>query len=489
MLRNCILIITILASFRSMAGTIKGTVKDDKDASGVVGLTISIVNSTRSAQTDTAGYYEFQDMPDGTYTLEFNDFNYEKQSFTVTLANGGSVEQNVRLKTVGNVLKGVSITATRQRNTEASVVLEIKKSSVAVSGISAAQISRTQDRNAADVVKRIPGVSIQDDRFITIRGLADRYNTVWLNDAGAPSSEVDKKSFSFDLIPSGLIERILIYKTPAPNLPGDFAGGVVKIYTTSIPEKNQYNISIQGSSREGSTGREFNYEPSHSGDLFGYDNGSRNVPAGVPQGLFDRNTDGSGDITRAFKNNWVINTKNQAPDLRISGSASNVFKMKRFKLGNTFGASYANTSTNYNIQRYSFTDTVQDYHYNDHECINKVNLALLDNVAAVFGNNKIEFKNLYNQIATQGVTERNSVQDSGTVATTNIRAYQLGYENRRTYTSQLSGTHHNESDSRKYNWTLGYSDLTRNQPDLRRITYFENNNAPGEYAAPGSIYS
>ncbi len=465
------------------AATISGAIHDAKDTSAMIGVVINIVGTQRSAQTDMDGHYEFQNMPDGTYTLEFNYVSYAKQSITVTVASGADVVQDVTLKATGNQLTGTTVRTGRRTNTESSVIMEIKKSSVAVSGISAAQISKTQDRNAADVVKRIPGVTIQDDRFITVRGLADRYNTVWLNDAGAPSSEVDKKSFSFDLIPSGLIDRILVFKTPAANLPGDFAGGMVKIYTTSIPEKNQYNFAVQGSYRDGSTGTDFNYEPRRPGDALGYDNGSRNIPAGVPSGFFDRNTPGAADITKAFGNNWIINSKKESPDLRLSGSASNVFKLKAVKIGNTIGGSYSNTRTNYNVQRYSYTDTSQDYHYNDHESINKVNLALLENVAAVIGNTKLEFKNLYNQIGTSGVTERTSVQDPGTSPTTNLRAYQLAYENRKTYTSQLSGTHHNEDNSRKYNWTLGYSNLMRNQPDLRRITYAEDAAGNNRYYA------
>ena len=89
-------------------------------------------------------------------------------------------------------------------------MMEIRKSNAVVSGISAQQIAKTMDRNAAEVVKRVPGVTIMEDKFIMVRGLNDRYNSVWLNDVGAPSSEVDKKAFSFDMIPSGQIDRIMV---------------------------------------------------------------------------------------------------------------------------------------------------------------------------------------------------------------------------------------------------------------------------------------
>jgi outer membrane receptor for ferrienterochelin and colicin len=152
------------------------------------------------------------------------------------------------------VLKDQVVKSARITYTENAVINEIRQSNAVVSGTSAAQISKTMDRNAADVVKRIPGVTIQDDRFVIIRGLPDRYNTVFLNDAGTPSSESDKRAFSFDMIPAGLIDRVLIFKTPSPELPGDFAGGMVKVYTSSLPDKNKITVSLQTCSREFSTG-------------------------------------------------------------------------------------------------------------------------------------------------------------------------------------------------------------------------------------------
>jgi hypothetical protein len=87
----------------------------------------------------------------------------------------------------------------------------------------------------------VPGVSIQDDRFVIVRGLNERYNTVMLNDAITPSTEVDTKAFSFDLIPSTAIDRMLIFKSGSADLPGEFGGGVIKIYTKTIPDGNSFS--------------------------------------------------------------------------------------------------------------------------------------------------------------------------------------------------------------------------------------------------------
>jgi outer membrane receptor protein involved in Fe transport len=486
MFRLSVLLSFLLIGFSASAGTISGTVRDAKDSSTMVGVVVSIAGTAQGTQTDMDGHYEFKDLANGSYTLDFNYVTYTKQSQTVTVADGATT-LDIFLKAPGNNLKGATVSTTRRTNTETSVVLEMKKSNVVVSGISAAQISKTMDRNAADVVKRIPGVTIQDDRFITVRGLADRYNTVWLNDAGAPSSETDKKAFSFDIIPSGLIDRILVFKTPSAELPGDFAGGMVKVYTTSIPDKNTYTFGVSTSYRAGSTGTNFNYNQKSSTDWLGYDKNVRSLPTAVPAEFITANQSNDPSIAKSFGNDYKILEKVQPLDLRLNGSASNVFKLGRVKLGSTVGFSYANTSTNYNVTRQDFDNTDKKFNTNNLTSSNKVNVSGLANVAAVIGNSKIEFKNLYNQLGNSFVTVRTDNPDSFAQRVIEP-GYVMGYESRATYSTQLTGSHHNDDDTRKYTWALGYADIYKNQPDLRRLKYvFTDTSGTGEGYARAAI--
>ena len=128
-------------------------------------------------------------------------------------------------------LKEVVITGTREISNDMSIVNAIRESKFVVSGISAEQITRLPDRDAAQVIQRVSGVTITDNRFVLIRGVPERYNQVMINNVIGPSTEIDRRSFSFDLIPSGAIDQMLIYKSGAAELPGDFAGGVIKLIT------------------------------------------------------------------------------------------------------------------------------------------------------------------------------------------------------------------------------------------------------------------
>lgn len=494
MLRSLFLAILCCLATTTFAGKITGTIKDSKDSSGLPGVVINIRTTDKNAVTDIDGHFEINDLPNGTYELVATYVSYKKQVQRIVVNGDNPVVVDFALVSERAQISGVSVKATRATQTEVAVLNEIRKSSVIVSGISAAQIGKTMDRNAADVVKRIPGVTIQDDRFINVRGLADRYNTVWLNDAGAPSAEVDKKSFSFDLIPSGLIDRILVFKTPSPELPGDFAGGMVKIYTTSLPAKNTYTFGLQTSYRSGSTGTNFNYNERSKTDWLGYDDGQRSLPEGFPNYKPDDPNAGAevASLSKLFKNDWIVKTKKQPLDLRVNGSASNIFRIGKVKIGNTFGFSYSSTNTNFDRQIYAWVDTSKQLHFNDQESIAKNNIGLLDNLVVAIGNTKIEWKNLYNQVGTSTViyrtTDTNDVV-SGGGKQEKERSYVMGYESKATYTSQLSGTHKNDADTRHYNWTLGYTDLFRNQPSLRRIRYVET--APGsdiyQSLVPGGV--
>ncbi len=468
-------LLSLFLTINVFGATIKGTVVDSKNGAPLVGVIVTFrstdtVNGPKGGGiTDIDGKYEIT-VKEGDYRFTFNYFSYTAEVVSVKAEKGKDQTVDVKMKEVIAELKTAEVKAKRITNTENAVINEIKQSNAVVSGTSSSQISKSMDRNAADVVKRIPGVSIQDDRFVVIRGLPDRYNTVWLNDAGAPSSEADKKSFSFDIIPSGLIDRVLIFKTPSPELPGDFAGGMVKVYTTTLQDKNQLSISLQTSSRTGTTGKEFKYNEPSKTDWLGYDDGGRNLPAGTPERINKSSaTEDHIAVSKAFKNDWVIKNKTAAPDKRFAMSYTGGHKFKNFKFGNTLGLTYTNTNTYILANRQDWDSSdARNYDYNDHIYTNNVSVGILENAGFSMGNTKIEFKNLYSQVGKSSLIIRNSGLDT---TQTPEKSYAMAYDSKATYSSQLGGSHKSKDDARKYNWTLGYNDVFKNQPNLRRIKY------------------
>ena len=193
----------------------------------LVGATISVADSDIVVPSDEKGFYSIKINP-GVYKLYFSFVGYATDStMNIVVKAGQTTEVNSLLMPQSKVIKAVNVNAKKQ-NKAKELVTDIKKADNAVSGTGAADIQKTGDQDAAKIATRIPGVTVID-KFITIRGLNDRYTAVWLNNAAAPGAETDKRAFSFDIIPGGVIEKMLVYKTPSAELPGDFAGGMVKI--------------------------------------------------------------------------------------------------------------------------------------------------------------------------------------------------------------------------------------------------------------------
>ncbi len=138
-----------------------------------------------------------------------------------------------------------------KNSTEESLISDIRTTSNIVTGISNIQIVRSLDRDAADVMKRVPGVTVLNN-FVLVRGMDPRYNVTYLNDMLVPSTESDSRAFSFNLIPSGLIDDIKIFKLPSPELPGGFGGGVIKINTKRNQTARRIQVDMSTQYRTGS---------------------------------------------------------------------------------------------------------------------------------------------------------------------------------------------------------------------------------------------
>jgi hypothetical protein len=143
-------------------------------------------------------------------------------------------------------LSTITIQSISRKVTDVSVINTIRNSAIIADGISSDFIKKTPDRNASDALKRVSGVTIQDDKFILVRGLADRYNSAWLNKTPLPSTEPDKRAFSFDIIPTALIDNIIVSKSTSANLPGDWSGGLVQVTTKEV-SNSFFNATIGSS--------------------------------------------------------------------------------------------------------------------------------------------------------------------------------------------------------------------------------------------------
>ena len=454
-------------AFGQTTGIIKGQLTDLLTKESLIGAAVLVKGTTIGAATDVEGNFIISKVPVGTHTVVISAVGYKTTEIpNLTVEPDKITLLNTTLATDQQNLQEVVVRAQRSKNTEIAVITQIREAQQVVSGISAEQIVKSQDRDAAEVVRRIPGVTIVDNRFINIRGLNDRYNTVWLNDAVAPSSETDRKAFSFDIIPSNLLDRVLIFKTPSPELPGDFAGGMVKVYTRqpSYTERS-LNISLSGGFRSGTTFSNFTNDVTASKDWLGFGYSDRKLPTITP--------DANGVIptaqAKSLPNTYPLTTKNAMPDVRFNLSYLTGLKLGNQSIGSLSAISYSNTFTSFNIDR---LDAFQNNVFNrDKQYSTNVRLGLLQNFVYSLGSgSKIEFRNMFNQLSRNQVTLRDQFDESG--ANQTKYSYSMGYQSRQVYNGQLAGNHTiNYKGGLSIDWVLGYANSNKREPDLRRQEY------------------
>jgi outer membrane receptor protein involved in Fe transport len=379
----------------------------------------------------------------------------------------------------GISLSEVLVSARMRQNTETAMLTTVKSLPQVTSGISAAQIAKSPDRTAAEVVRRVPGVTIIDDRFLIVRGLAQRYNNAWINGLAVPSTETDSRAFPLDLVPGSQIDHLLVYKSPSPEIPGDFSGGFMKIASKGVPDENSTEVVYTTGFNTRTHGNDFRMNPGSSTDFLGFDRSKRPLSSHFPAHL--GTVAAPDEISRltkeGFNNDWRIKTVTPFPDQRLSLM---IARRKETAAGQTLGnitsLTYSNTlkgvegmkNARYGI--YSARTDVPVFldNYYDNQYSNDVRLGVLHNWSFILNPlHRIEFKNLFNMLGRNRLTERSGVKDMSSMYYR--EQTEMLYSSRLTYSGQFSGVH-DFSPNRTLSWDIGYSYAGKTEPDRRIVT-------------------
>ena len=180
MSRNLFLFTAMLLASLVVAqkGTVVGTIttNDEGRIQPMPFVNVVIKGTTTGGTTDLDGVFSFAAEP-GNHTLLVSSVGYATAERAVNVVADERTMAAIELRTQGVTIAEFEVVRSKRTETEAAVVMETRSSEQVVNGVGRQQIAKGQDRNAGDVVKRIPGVTLVGDRFVMIRGLADRYNT------------------------------------------------------------------------------------------------------------------------------------------------------------------------------------------------------------------------------------------------------------------------------------------------------------------------
>lgn len=486
-------ILMLLSGFvHAQKARLSGYVNDAYDKEPLIGASVKVTDGTNpiGTTTDANGHFSFDLPVSKIYTLYISSLGYADHTIeSISLQEGGLADLPITLDRASKEIEEITVTAGRVTGSQKAVLSEIKAAAQVASGISSEQIKISQDKDAAQVMARIPGITIVDNKFVMVRGLPERYNQVLLNNVIAPSTEVDRRTFSFDLIPSNVLDRMMVYKSGTAEDVGDYAGGLIKLYTQSHPGNDFLDMSLSVGYRTGTTFSKFLNAPGGSAsDLLGFDR-SRGLPEGFPSTQSMRESSRRSqlrvDAGRSLSNSFEPQEQTALPQLGLSLAGGKVWRTKGNKEISTLTAlNYAQSYQYFNrsFHRY-FTqekgetgrpEPIQHwFDYNDHNYEKENRVGIVSNWMLRFdSDNRIEFRNLFNQIGENVTVLREGVEYQQ-YAGMPRKNYLMSYRGRSIYNGQVEGTHSLGKGGSSLNWVLGANYLNESEPDLRRFRTFQ----------------
>ncbi len=354
MLKKGILIIVCLMIamqvVNAQTGKVTGKILDGDYNDVLAFANVSVKNTEKGTTSDFEGIYALE-LKEGVYSLVFSFIGYESKEITeVNVKANEVITINVTLNS-SVLLDEVMITSSARQNTEASILFYQKKSATLIDGLSIASINKTGASNIASAIKSVPGVSVQDGKFVYVRGLGDRYTKSILNGMDIPGLDPDKNTIQMNIFPTNILENILVIKSASADLPADFTGGVIDIVTKDFPTQKQMELSVSGGFNPNMHFKD-NYLTYKGGttDFLGFDDGNRALPIStaqiIPNPASTKNRTLE-PITRAFNPTLATENRTSLPDFSIGFNYGNQFDVNDNKLGFIVSFDYKNTTNFY----------------------------------------------------------------------------------------------------------------------------------------------
>ena len=474
MLRSTLLLSVLLLNLLTLqAQTLKltGLVSNEKNEP-LPGASVTIIGG-RGTTTDLEGRFALLFATGDS--LQVSAIGYATK--VVSDLNPDS-ELNIILPVAARNLADVTITASRsnaRRETVNALLQYQKNTNTVASVISAEAIRRSPDRNTGEVLKRVPGTSIHEGKYLIVRGLSDRYNQAMLNGILLSSTEPDRKTFSFDLFPAAMIDNIVMNKAFVPELPGEWAGGLVQVQTKEIPTKGFLNIQLGTGFNSQTIGRDFyNYEGGKL-DWLGITDRTRDLPASIPSKskFAQLNQVQLNEFGKQFRNVWQA-TPQSAPlnaSFQLNGGINGQFLKK--KVGGVLSLIY-----NQSNRRLQFDNVVLannsgnlDLEYKNNRYTRDVLAGVLGNISVQLNSNhRISFKNMLNVNSSDFVIDRyDGIDNAGIIA--RVKAQELGFRQNTFFNTQLVGEHNFSKLATRLKWYGGFNILDQYIPDQRRLFY------------------
>lgn len=459
--------------------------------------------------TNADGSFLLEAAP-GTYTFQIRALSYAtKRIEGVVITAGALLPLNTALTPEAIEQEEIVVEAKARQNTEASMLAARKKAASLGDAVSAEQVRRSPDKDAAEVLRRVTGLAVTDGKYVFVRGLGERYSSTDVDGIRIASPEPNKRVVPLDLFPASLLENIVVQKTYTADRPGEFGGGDVQVRTKDFPGQRTLSFTVSQGYNEGATFKRLRTYAGTGGDVWGFGARARAIPQAVydvagdrpltlssnPELGFTRAT--LAEIGKSFANVWSPTTARAIPNGSYAVTYGDEFKLLGRRVGviNSWTLSRGFDQRN-ESQRFfpSATDTLYDYAVN--RASESVQLGGLSGLSMRLSpRHTVHMRGLWTHSADDEVRVYQGLDHNTVEATTGTwlegRNTRLLYVERDVRSGTLEGRHEfSRLLGLGFDWSLTRSAARRKQPD-RRTTganhyyYYDGNGDLVDYWAGG----
>jgi hypothetical protein len=492
------LFIAVTGLTYAQKGTLTGVIIDEQTGEELIGVNIYIPVLESGGVTDITGRYNIQLEP-GTYSIEVSFITHQKKTITDVVIEPGKVTTlDLTLLQASQELDEVVVSARRVDNNEVSLLRLQKRALPVQDGISAQEIQRIGFSNSAESMRQVTGASVEDGSFVVMRGLGDRYSISSMDGIVLPTTNPYRNSASLDLIPSSMVDNIVVKKTFSPDLPGNFTGGAVDITTKSLPDRYYLRLSTSVSYNDQTTFNDnFRREPiQNSYKRLGYDDGSRGYNNlwreneflnGLNRYLIRIQNNQMSDAEIADFNSTMRSfsdrqfTVNEgAPELdhSLNLSFGNRHFLGEKQIGYNFGINYSKSYVQYDereINNYSAripdgsSSRMRPFQLNSGtESIDKVTNGYIGALTFQLNPyNEFTVTSIYNNSATESILDMVDGAYPGALSSGTYNNRVLSFTQRELFNNQLKGRH--SFNTFEIKWSGNYITSSQYEPNTRFI--------------------
>jgi outer membrane receptor protein involved in Fe transport len=230
--------------------TLKGRITDKETGGPIAGAVIRFDEHKDAVTSNTNGEYVLSNITPGQYKLKVKSVGYNELEQKITFTATQVLVLNLSLDPKSESLNTVNIYGKLDKESESAAISSEKNANNITNVVTAKVMERSPDINAANVLSRVSGVTIErnsggDEAYAIIRGLEPRYNNTLINGVKITSPDEKSRYVSLDIVPSDLLQRIEVSKTLLPDMEGDAIGGTVNLIFKDAPDKMLLKVNLQ----------------------------------------------------------------------------------------------------------------------------------------------------------------------------------------------------------------------------------------------------